>query len=120
MSSRKARGAATQTLVAQWFRTHGFPWAESTGAGRPGRDVTNMIGLACEVKARRDWNPVAWLKQAKSYAGHDLPFCVARPDGYGPTNINNWPVVIGLNDFTTLIRAAGYGDPLEPERTDDD
>jgi hypothetical protein len=107
--SRKRRGSETQTAVAQWFAGHGWPYAESTGAGRQGSDITGIPGLACEVKARRDLNLLAWLRQAAT--GKGLPFVVHRPDGMGPAAIGNWPVTMRLEDFTGLLHAAGYGTP---------
>ena len=107
--SRKRRGAETQTVVAGWLRTRGWPYAESTGAGRTGSDITGVPGLAIEVKARRDFSPLAWIRQAKTGTG--LPFVVFRPDGMGPATVADWPVLLHLDDLTTLLRAAGYGDP---------
>jgi hypothetical protein len=107
-ASRKRRGSQTQTAVAQWFATHGWPYAESAGAGRTGSDVTGIPGLACEVKARRELNLTAWLRQAA--AGKGLPFVVHRPDGSGPATVASWPVTLRLEDFTELLHAAGYGD----------
>jgi hypothetical protein len=107
-TSRKQRGRATQGAVATYFAANGWPFAESTGAGRPGIDVTGMPGLACEVKARRGFSPLAWIRQAAS-GDHGLPFVVHRPDGMGPASIGSWPVTLRLADFTTLLRDAGYG-----------
>ena len=112
-ASRKARGSQTQNAAANWFRTNGWPYAEPVGAGRPGRDITGTPGLACEVKARRDLRPSEWVRQATNGAGGDLPFVVHRPDGMGPASIADWPVTLRLEDFTALLRAAGYGDPEE-------
>ena len=105
--SRKQRGSQTQTAVAQWFAGHGWPYAESAGAGRQGSDVTGIPGLACEVKARRELRLIPWLRQAAS--GQGLPFVVHRPDGMGPAVIGDWPVTMRLEDFTGLLHAAGYG-----------
>lgn len=110
MSSRKQRGADTQRTVAQFFREHGWPFATAVGAGASGRDVDNMPGLAPEVKARRDYNPTAWLKQAAKNGSDDLAFVVHRPDGYGPEKVAHWPVTLTLRDFAELLAAAGYGD----------
>jgi hypothetical protein len=107
--TRKRRGAATQTLAAQWFTTHGWPWAESAGAGRQGSDITGLPGLACEVKGRRGFSPLAWIRQARTGNG-GLPFVVVRCDGQGPAAIGDWPVILRLTDFTELLQAAGYGD----------
>ena len=38
--SRKHRGYRTQKLVAEYLAKRGFPFAESTGAGRSGTDIT--------------------------------------------------------------------------------
>jgi hypothetical protein len=109
-ASRKQRGNHTQTLVARWFASHGWPFAESTGAGRSGSDVTGIPGLACEVKARRDFSPLAWLRQAEAGTRGGLPFVVHRPDGMGEQSIADWPVTLRLSHFTALLQAAGYGD----------
>lgn len=106
-AGRRHRGAQTQAAVALWFRGHGWPYAESTGSGRIGSDITGLPGLACEVKARRDFSPLAWLRQAARGAG--IPFVVHRPDGMGPASIADWPVTLRLEDFTTLLGEAGYG-----------
>lgn len=113
--SRKARGAATQRLVALWFRERGWPYATDIGAGRSGVDVENMPGLAPEVKARRDLDLTGWLRQATRNAGTSLPFVVHRPDGYGPASIGEWPVTLPLKHFTQLLIDAGYGDGQKEE-----
>jgi hypothetical protein len=105
---RKERGAETQNLVASVFRAAGWDHAESAGAGRPGRDILGVPALAVEVKARRDFNPVGFVKQAESYADGDLPLAVVRPDGMGPASVTEWPVVLRFGDVLELLRAAGY------------
>jgi hypothetical protein len=108
--TRKQRGATTQALAAEWFRGHGFPFCTDAGAGRSGRDLLNMIGLAGEVKARTAFQPLAWLRQAEDAADGDLPFVILRCNGQGPKAIGDWGVLLRLDDFTGLVRAAGYGD----------
>jgi hypothetical protein len=107
-TSRHRRGAETQNLVAQQFKAAGFPYAESAGAGRNGRDVLGTPGLAVEVKARRDFSPIAWTRQAVASAAGDLPAVVMRPDGLGPAHIDEWPVIVRFSDFLALLRDAGY------------
>ena len=111
MSARKARGSATQAIAAEWFRGHGFPFCTDAGAGRPGRDLLNLIGLAGEVKARANLDPLGWIRQARDNAHGDLPFVLFRCNGQGPATVADWPVLLRLEDFTRLVRAAGYGDP---------
>ena len=110
--SRKRRGADTQTAVARYLAQRGFPHAESTGAGRNGRDITGLVGLAVEVKARRDLDLPAWLRQATAAAQGDLPCVVHRPDGFGPASMDDWPVTMRLADWVDLVRLAGYGDEM--------
>lgn len=112
---RRRRGNETQNAVADWFKEHGWPHAESAGSGRRGTDVLGLPGLLVEVKARRELRLLEWLKQ------HSLPamlgrpdswahvFVVHRPDGMGPAQIQGWPVTMRLDDFTALLREAGYG-----------
>ena len=111
--ARKHRGYKSQDLVAQWFAAHGWPYAQSTGAGRPGVDVTGIPGLACEVKARRGFNLTGFLRQATAERRHGLPFVVVRPDGFGPAKIGQWAMIFTLEDGTELLRHAGYGEPID-------
>lgn len=116
--SRKHRGYRSQKVVAEWFAKNGWPFAESTGAGRSGVDVTGMPGLSCEVKARREFSPLAWLRQARADARSGLPFVVFRCDGQGETTVGEWGVLLDLATFTALLREAGYGDPNLGETVD--
>ena len=109
MPTRKARGAETQRCVANYFAGHGWPYASDAGAGRQGSDILGTPGLAIEVKGRRDYSPMAWLRQASNGVG--LPLIVHRPDGMGPASIADWPVTLRLRDAVALLRAAGYGEP---------
>ena len=115
--SRKHRGLATQGLVARWFAARGWPFAESTGSGRSGVDVTGMPGLSAEVKATAG-DVTGALHQAHRNRGGGLPFVVWRPNGYGPERIEQWPVIMRLDDFTALLTAAGYGDEAATDQGD--
>lgn len=110
MASSKRRGADTQRIVAGYLCGNGWPFACDAGAGRPGQDILNVPGLSIEVKARADFSPLAWLRQAAGYGG--LPMCVHRPAGMGATTVGLWPVTVRLGDLVTLLRQAGYGEPL--------
>lgn len=98
--------------MAGYLAANGWPYATDAGAGRPGADILGCPGLSFEVKGRRDFSPLEWIRQAIKH-GTGTPICVIRPDGMGPANVNNWPVVLRLEDLVTLLRQAGYGDPLE-------
>lgn len=110
-TARVQRGRATEECVAQWFREHGWPDAERRPASLPGSDVDGMPLWDVEVKARRSFNLMAWLKQVKTRAGARVPFLVLRPDSYGPERIAQWPVVIPLDHFTELMKVYEWGEP---------
>lgn len=110
-ASRKSRGMRTQKVVADWFRDSGFPYAESAGAGRPGSDVIGVPGLKIEIKARRAFSPLSWLRQAHAAKGGGLPFVVFRCDGQGEANVGEWGVLLRLDTMTDLLREAGYFPP---------
>lgn len=113
VASRKARGMRTQAAVAEWFAARGWPFAQPAGAGRNGSDVTGMLDCAVEVKAAREFSPMAWVRQARAgrKAGETaLPFAVYRPDGLGEERVGEWLMILRLDDGTRLLREAGYGD----------
>lgn len=98
----------SQKVVADWFRESGFPFAESAGAGRSGSDIIGVPGLRVEVKARRAFSPLAWLRQTHETTGDGLPFVVFRCDGQGEANVGEWGVLLRLDTMTNLLKEAGY------------
>jgi hypothetical protein len=112
--ARKHRGYRSQRVVAERFADNGFPHAEPVGAGRAGSDIVGLVGIDVEVKARRDLNLVGLMKQLDARAEDGvLGIGVVRPDGMGETTVGMWPAVMCLDDLIALLRAAGYGTPLE-------
>ena len=106
--TRKHRGYRTQKVVAEYFAADGWPFAESTGAGRSGSDITGVPGLSIEVKARTHFDPKAWLKQAEQESRGGLPVVVMRCNGQGE-DASQYPVMLRLEHFVHLLREAGYG-----------
>lgn len=110
--SRKHRGYATQRILADYLRNHGFPYAEPVGAGRPGSDITGLVGLDIEVKARRGFNPAAAIGQLRDrHHEGSVGLAVLRLDGQGPASVDDWVMLLRLADGINLLRDAGYGDP---------
>ena len=110
---RKQRGYESQSILAEYLQGNGFPWAFSTGAGRQGTDVTGTPGLDWEVAARRGFVVTEKMQQAIRRVDEGvLPVTVLRPDGWGPSRIGMWPLIVPLSAGVRLLRAAGYGDPL--------
>lgn len=109
MSSRKQRGYDSQRIVANFFKENGWPYAEPVGAGRAGSDVTGIVGVDVEVKARRNLDLTGTLKQQKDRVSDGvLPLAIVRPDGYGPSRIGEWPCVVPLSVMVQLLKDAGY------------
>lgn len=106
---RKHRGLRTQKLVADHLKESGWPFAESTGSGRSGADITGVVDLGIEVKARANLSPLAWVKQAEDAADGRLPFVVFRPNGMGE-HPEQFLAMLRFGDLVQLLREAGYGD----------
>jgi hypothetical protein len=111
-NSRKQRAAETQRLIAAHWNENGWPWATDAGAGRSGSDLLNTPGLKVEIKARRDLDLSAWLRQASSAPGPGICLVVHRPDGFGPATIGDWPMTFRQEDGLYLLRRAGFGESL--------
>jgi hypothetical protein len=106
---RKHRGYATQRLVADYL-TEWWPYAESTGAGRSGTDITGTPGVDWEVKARRELRLTETMRQlAERAKDGTVPVAVIRPDGWGPARLPDWPAVLPLSALVQLLLDAGYG-----------
>lgn len=111
---RKHRGYKAQRIVANYLAAHGFPYAESTGAGRSGTDITGTIGIDWEIKARRGFKVTEALNQAKERLDpKDIPIIVMQPDGWGEARIGDWPAIMPLSVMTVLLQEAGYGEKPE-------
>lgn len=110
--SRKRRGYESQAIVARYLASHGWPYAEPVGAGRPGTDVTGVVGVDIEVKAVRDkdFSMTGTIQQQLSRIADKgaLPIAVIRPDGYGEARVEEWPVIIPLASVVELLKEAGY------------
>ena len=107
VKSRQQRGAEAQNWLADHLKRHGWPYAESTGAGRQGADITGTPGLAWEVKASHEFRFESSLLQAESRPG--MPIVVYRGNGQGLASIDRWPFIVRLDTGLHLLRAAGYG-----------
>lgn len=110
--SRKHRGYRSQKVLALYLAEHGFPFAESTGAGRSGTDITGTVGIDWEVKARTGFNPAAVITQMKERNnGKDIQLAVLRLNGQGEKSVGDWVALTRLETLVELLRDAGYGDP---------
>jgi len=108
--SRKHRGYRSQKVWANFLADNGFPFAESTGAGRQGTDVTGTIGIDWEVKARTGFDPATAIAQLKARGKGDLGIVVLRLNGQGEKSVKDWVTLLRGEDLVWLLREAGYGD----------
>jgi hypothetical protein len=98
---RKHRGYKTQAVVAEWLKQW-YPYAEYTGAGRQGEDITG-IPFSIEVKARSDFSPLAWIKQAETNKGDKLAFVVSRCNGQGE-DASQYLAFMRLGDLMNILK----------------
>ena len=116
--SRKHRGYRTEKVIESYLRT----WWGNASVGRgAGKDIHN-VPFDCEIKARTEFQPLAWLKQVtKRAAAHqELPFVVCRMNGQGE-DAAEYLAFMRFGDLVQLLLPI-YGDiqkdsvQLEPER----
>ena len=115
--SRKDRGMRTERVVAAYLSQ----WWRSASIGRgAGKDIHN-VPFDIEVKARTDFQPLAWLKQVeKRTQGKELSAVVCRMNGQGE-DASQYLAFMRFQDLIQLLLPI-YGDinqdsvQLEPER----
>ena len=108
--SRKHRGYRSQKVVAMYLAENGFPFAESTGAGRSGADITGVGKIDFEVKARNGFQAKATLTQMSERSKEGvLPVAVLRLNGQGEQSIGEWAAVLPFSVLVGLLIKAGYG-----------
>ena len=79
---RKHRGYRTQKVLADYLKQW-WTYADTAGAGRQGEDILNIPTISIEVKARSDFQPLAWIKQAEANRNGKLPMVIMRCNGQG-------------------------------------
>jgi hypothetical protein len=103
--TRKVRGSRTQALVAEHYQRL-WPAATTQGAGTGGRDILN-VPLSIEVKGRRAFSPLEWIRQARRAArpaeDEFPPHVVMRPDGVGELSVGDFLVIRRLADDTEIL-----------------
>jgi len=98
---RKTRGYRTQKVIADYLKQW-FPYADTAGAGRQGEDILNVPTISIEVKARADFQPLAWIKQAESNAAGKLPMVIMRCNGQGE-DAGQYLAFVKLKDIMPIL-----------------
>ena len=104
--SRKHRGYRTERVIESYLQS----WWGNASVGRgAGKDIHN-VPFDCEIKARTEFQPLAWLKQViKRTAGKELPFVVCRMNGQGE-DAAEYLAFLPFSDLVQLLVKAGYTD----------
>jgi hypothetical protein len=117
-NSNKAKGDAYERAVQDYLQTSGFPWTEKTRAGyaRDHGDLHLVPGPAVIAQAKNhnritlpEW--LAQLEDQITAAGADHGFLAVKRRGVGDPGRSY--AVMELAGLVRLLRAAGYGTPLE-------
>jgi hypothetical protein len=112
---RKHRGFRTERVVAQYLST---VWEfASVGRGN-GKDILG-VPFDAEVKARKSFQPLEWIRQykARTAISGELGFAVMRLNGQGE-NAEDYACIIRLGDLLPLLQLK-YGH-ITSEPTDAD
>jgi hypothetical protein len=107
--SRKHRGYATQRIVADYFVAQGWEHALPVGAGRDGSDVTGIVGLDIEIKARTKLDLAGLMRQLSERKNDTgLGVGVLRLNGQGEKSVEQFVAILTLADLAYLLKASGY------------
>jgi len=98
---RKHRGYRTQKVIAEYLKQW-WPYADTAGAGRQGEDILNIPTLSIEVKARSDFQPLAWIKQSASNANGKLPIVIMRCNGQGE-DVGQYLAFMRVDDLMPIL-----------------
>ena len=114
-ANRKGRKAERKAV--DWIRANGFPWAERRGRGESGPDVTGLgPGLEVEVKDRDRMALAEWVDQVTADAEESgAVVALVLHKRRGKTDVGDWYATMPASVAFWLIRAAGYGTPLDKD-----
>lgn len=99
-NSRKVRGRKTELVVAAYFQKF-WGRAEAVGSGASGSDIKNTPYMI-EVKAKKDFNPLAWVRQNEKRPDGRLAFVVYRANGMGE-DVDNYLFIARMGDIMPLL-----------------
>lgn len=114
MSGARRKGTAAETVVVDYLRQTGWPYAErrALNGSKDRGDVAGIPGVVVEVKSGARICLPEWLRETEAERvndGADYGLLVVKPKGIGPARIADWPVVLPLSAALRLLREAGYG-----------
>jgi hypothetical protein len=98
---RKHRGYRTQKVTAEYLKQW-WQYADTAGAGRQGEDILNIPTISIEVKARADFQPLAWIKQAATNANGKMPMVIMRCNGQGE-DVGEYLAFVRVKDIMPIL-----------------
>ena len=99
-NSRRLRGRRTEIIVAEYF-SRIWENARAVNSGASGSDCLGTP-FHIEVKAKKDFNPLAWVKQNERRRDGKLAFVVYRANGMGE-DVSNYLFIARLGDVMPLL-----------------
>jgi hypothetical protein len=112
----KQKGTSTETLVVNYFRANGWPYAErrALSGNLDKGDIAGMPGLCVEVKYGNETLKIGpWLTETgieRLNAGADHGVLVVKPFGMGEKNVGRFYAVMVAHDFEVLAAKAANVD----------
>lgn len=106
---RKVRARRTEFVVADYFAKR-WGSAKAVNSGASGSDILGTPFMI-EVKARKDFSPLAWIKQNEKRDDGKLKFVVYRANGIGE-DPENYLFVARLGDVMPLLEKAPMPDEV--------
>ena len=113
------KGYAGEAPVLQYLLDRGFyrAYRRRTQGSTDKGDIGGIDNAVIEIKNHGVYKLSEWIKetvQEKLNAKATTAALVIKPRGIGVGKINKWWVVLELEDYVDLLKAAGYG-PLDEE-----
>ena len=104
---RKYRGFKTERVVAEYLSQY---WKGATVGRGSGKDIVN-IPIDIEVKARSDFQPLAWIRQGRKRTekSGELNVVVCRMNGQAE-DAAEYLSFLKFSDLVELLVKAGYTD----------
>ena len=108
---RKHRGYRTQKVIAEYLKQF-WAYADTAGAGRQGEDILNIPTVSIEVKARSDFQPLAWIKQAEANANGKMPMVIMRCNGQGE-DAGEYLAFVKVKHIMPILHQAAPSDEIQ-------
>lgn len=111
MSRQRQKGTAFETLIVDYLRDHGFPYAERRalhGTNDKG-DITGTGPLVWECKNHKTLALSEWMRETeieRDNATADVGVLVVKRRGYGQAA--DQYAVLPLAVLVALLKTAGY------------